>query len=74
MASVAKEEARNLPPLEIHKSFQGLINQLTHLFSTGAEGVINKELFPDIRRNEGSCLYGIVGIKKAHPKGCAFFI
>jgi hypothetical protein len=43
-----KEEGRNLSPLEIHKGFQGLINQLTHLFSVLSEGVINKELFPKV--------------------------
>jgi hypothetical protein len=43
-----KEEGRNLSPLEIHKGFQGLINQLTHLFSALSEGVINKELFPKV--------------------------
>jgi len=43
-----KEEGRNLSPEEIHKGFQGVINHLTHLFSTLSEGVINKELFPKV--------------------------
>jgi hypothetical protein len=34
--------------LEIHRGFQGLINQLSHLFSALADGVINKELFPKV--------------------------
>ncbi|NWF91530.1 MAG: hypothetical protein HXY46_01325 [Syntrophaceae bacterium] len=43
-----REEGKKLSPLEVHKGFQGLINQLTHLFSALAEGVINKELFPKV--------------------------
>jgi hypothetical protein len=43
-----KEEGRSLPPLEVHRGFQGLINHLFQLFSTLANGVINKELFPKV--------------------------
>ena len=43
-----KEEWRNMAPIEIHRGFQSLINQLSHLFSALAEGVINKELFPKV--------------------------
>jgi hypothetical protein len=43
-----REELRNIPPIEIHRGFQGLINHLSHLFSALAEGVINKELFPKV--------------------------
>ena len=43
-----KEEWRNMAPLEIHRGFQSLINHLSQLFSTLAEGVINKELFPKV--------------------------
>jgi hypothetical protein len=43
-----REHCRNIPPIEIHRCLQGLINHLSHLFSTLAEGVINKELFPKV--------------------------
>lgn len=43
-----KEESRSLVPVEIHRGFQSLINHLSQLFSTLADGVINKELFPKI--------------------------
>ncbi len=43
-----KEDCRTVPPGEIHRGFQGLINQLSHLFSALADGVINKELFPRV--------------------------
>jgi hypothetical protein len=43
-----KEDCRTVSPLEIHRGFQGLINQLSHLFSALADGVINKELFPKV--------------------------
>ena len=43
-----KKDCRNLPPAEIHRGFQSLINQLFHLFSTLTEGVINKELLPKV--------------------------
>jgi hypothetical protein len=43
-----KKGCRNLPPAEIHRGFQSLINQLSHLFSTLTEGVINKELLPKV--------------------------
>ena len=43
-----KKDCRNLPPAEIHRGFQSLINQLSHLFSTLTEGVINKELLPKV--------------------------
>jgi hypothetical protein len=43
-----KEKCRNLSPLEVHRGFQGLINHLFQLFSTLADGVINKELFPKV--------------------------
>jgi hypothetical protein len=43
-----KKGCRNLPPAEIHRGFQGLINQLSHLFSAITEGVITKELLPKV--------------------------
>ena len=43
-----KEDCRTIAPAEIHRGFQGLINQLSHLFSVLADGVINKELFPKV--------------------------
>ena len=43
-----KEDCRTVGPAEIHRGFQGLINQLSHLFSALADGVINKELFPKV--------------------------
>ncbi len=43
-----KENGRAIAPAEIHRGFQGLINQLSHLFSALADGVINKELFPKV--------------------------
>jgi hypothetical protein len=43
-----KEDCRAIAPIEIHRSFQSLINQLSHLFSALADGVINKELFPKV--------------------------
>jgi hypothetical protein len=41
-----EEACRKLSALEIHRGFQNLINHLFQLFSTMADGVINKELFP----------------------------
>ncbi len=43
-----REECRIVSPIDIHRCFQSLINQLSHLFSVLAEGVINKELFPKV--------------------------
>ena len=43
-----KKGCRNLPPVEIHRGFQSLINQLSHLFSALTEGVITKELLPKV--------------------------
>ena len=43
-----KKSCRNLPPAEIHRGFQSLVNQLSHLFSALAEGVITKELLPKV--------------------------
>jgi hypothetical protein len=43
-----KEECRTVSPVHIHRGFQSLIHQLSHLFSVLAEGVINKELFPKV--------------------------
>ena len=43
-----KKGCRNLPPVEIHRGFQSLINQLSHLFSSLTEGVITKELLPKV--------------------------
>ena len=43
-----KKGCRNLPPAEIHRGFQSLINQLSHLFSALTEGVITKELLPKV--------------------------
>ena len=43
-----KEACRGLSPLEMHRGFQSLITHLFHLFSTLAEGVISRELFPKV--------------------------
>jgi hypothetical protein len=43
-----REDCRNIPPIDIHRSFQSLINHLFHLFSTLAEGVISREVFPKV--------------------------
>lgn len=43
-----KEHGRNLPPVEIHRSFQGFITHLFDLFTTLSEGVISRELFPKV--------------------------
>ncbi len=43
-----KKSCRNLPPAEIHRGFQSLINQLSHFFSALTEGVITKELLPKV--------------------------
>jgi hypothetical protein len=43
-----KKGCRNLPPVEIHRGFQSLINQLSYLFSVLTEGVITKELLPKV--------------------------
>jgi len=43
-----KEECRNLPPVEIHRGFQSLINHLLNLFSALTEGVISREVFPKV--------------------------
>lgn len=43
-----KKSCRNLPPVEIHRGFQSLINQLSHLFSALTESVITKELLPKV--------------------------
>jgi hypothetical protein len=44
----AKEACRGISPLEVHRGFQSLITHLFHLFSTLAEGVISRELFPKV--------------------------
>ena len=43
-----RKDCRKIAPLEIHRGFQSLINQPSHLFSALTEGVINKELFPKV--------------------------
>ena len=43
-----RQEYRTVPPVEIHRGFQSLVNHLSQLFSALAEGVINKELFPKV--------------------------
>ncbi len=43
-----REEYRTLPPSEIHRGFQSLINHLLNLFSALAEGVISREVFPKV--------------------------
>jgi hypothetical protein len=43
-----KERGRSLPPVEIHRGFQGFITHLFDLFTTLSEGVINRELFPKV--------------------------
>jgi hypothetical protein len=41
-------QSRSLSPSEMHRGFQSLINHLFYLFSTMAEGVISRELFPKV--------------------------
>ena len=43
-----RKDCRKIAPIEIHRGFQSLINQLSHIFSALTEGVINKELFPKV--------------------------
>jgi hypothetical protein len=43
-----RKDCRKIAPIEIHRGFQSMINQLSHLFSALTEGVINKELFPKV--------------------------
>jgi hypothetical protein len=43
-----RKECLNMAPAEIHRGFQSLINQLSHIFSALTEGVINKELLPKV--------------------------
>jgi len=43
-----KGVAGSVSPVDLNRGFQSLINQLSHLFSVLAEGVINKELFPKV--------------------------
>jgi hypothetical protein len=43
-----RKDCRNMAPAEIHRAFQSLINQLSHVFSALTEGVINKELLPKV--------------------------
>lgn len=43
-----KERGRSLPPVEIHRGFQGFITHLFDLFTTLSQGVINRELFPKV--------------------------
>jgi len=43
-----KEECRSLPPGEIQRGFQSLINHLLNLFSALTEGVISREVFPKV--------------------------
>lgn len=43
-----REDCRNLPPIEIHRGFQSLINHLFNLFSALTEGVISREVFPKV--------------------------
>jgi hypothetical protein len=43
-----KKGCRNLSPVQTHRGFQSLINQLSHLFSALTEGVITKELLPKV--------------------------
>ncbi len=44
----AKDDCRTVTAGEIHRGLQALINELSHLFSALADGVINKELFPKV--------------------------
>ncbi len=43
-----KEHGRSLPPVEVHRGFQGFISHLFDLFTTLSEGVITRELFPRV--------------------------
>jgi len=45
---VVRKDCRNIAPLEIHRGFQSLVNQLSHLFSALTENVISKELLPKV--------------------------
>ncbi len=43
-----REECRTISPVDLHRGFQGLITHLFEQFSTLAEGVISRELFPKV--------------------------
>jgi hypothetical protein len=43
-----REKYRNLPPVDLHRGFQSLINHLLNLFSALTEGVIGREVFPKV--------------------------
>lgn len=43
-----REDYRSIPPVEIHRGFQSLINHLLNLFSALTEGVISREVFPKV--------------------------
>ncbi len=43
-----EEECRSIPPIEIHRGIQSLINHLFNLFSALGEGVISREVFPKV--------------------------
>jgi hypothetical protein len=43
-----REDCRNLPPAELHRGFQSLVNHLLNLFSALTEGVISREVFPKV--------------------------
>jgi len=43
-----REDYRNLPPIEIHRGFQSLVNHLLNLFSALTQGVISREVFPKV--------------------------
>jgi len=43
-----REHGRGLPPVEVHRGFQGFITHLFDLFTALSEGVISRELFPKV--------------------------
>lgn len=43
-----RDEYRGMPPVEIHRGFQSLLNHLLNLFSALTEGVISREVFPKV--------------------------
>lgn len=43
-----REKYRHLPPVDLHRGFQSLINHLLNLFSALTEGVISREVFPKV--------------------------
>ena len=43
-----REVCRRVPPVDVHRGFQGFITHLFDLSSALAEGVVSRELFPKV--------------------------